>query len=123
MSEGLKCIVLIGLIVIAVVAISRLVSLSVAAEEDRRQRIINLLKQHQELYGHQIINLDPKAGKRGTIYVTLGRMEEEGLLTSREEPGPLPDPEMIPRRLYSLNKHGRRKPVTEIHRQMEFGVA
>jgi DNA-binding PadR family transcriptional regulator len=37
--------------------------------------------------------------KRGTVYVTLGRMEEKGFLESRQEPLP-PGAIGLPRRLY-----------------------
>lgn len=37
--------------------------------------------------------------KRGTVYVTLGRMQEKGYLESRQEPLP-PGAIGLPRRLY-----------------------
>lgn len=45
--------------------------------------------------------------KRGTVYVTLGRMVEKGYLESRTEP--VPEGGIgLPRRLYSATAFGRR---------------
>jgi DNA-binding PadR family transcriptional regulator len=44
--------------------------------------------------------------KRGTVYVTLGRMEDKGFITSREE-APPPDEGGLPRRLYHATPLGR----------------
>jgi len=44
-----------------------------------------LIAQSRELYGLQLVKLSDGALKRGTIYVTLGRMEEKGFVESREE--------------------------------------
>ncbi|MFM8534381.1 MAG: hypothetical protein ACKOEC_12485 [Acidimicrobiia bacterium] len=61
--------------------------------------IIELLSEHQELFGLQMVGLSAGALKRGTVYVTLGRMQEKGYLESRQEP--LPDGAIgLPRRLY-----------------------
>ena len=45
--------------------------------------------------------------KRGTIYVTLYRMEQKGLIESRAEARPLPEVG-IPRRLYRSTGLGER---------------
>lgn len=61
--------------------------------------IIELLAQHQELFGLQMVELSAGRLKRGTVYVTLGRMQEKGYLESRQEP--LPEGAIgLPRRLY-----------------------
>jgi PadR family transcriptional regulator, regulatory protein PadR len=61
--------------------------------------IIELLVQHQELFGLQMVELSDRRLKRGTVYVTLGRMQEKGYLESRQEP--LPAGAIgLPRRLY-----------------------
>ncbi len=63
------------------------------------RQIIELLSEHQELFGLQMVELSQGALKRGTVYVTLGRMQEKGYLESRQEP--LPDGAIgLPRRLY-----------------------
>lgn len=61
--------------------------------------IIELLSHHQELFGLQMVELSGGALKRGTVYVTLGRMQAKGYLESRQEP--LPAGAIgLPRRLY-----------------------
>ena len=43
--------------------------------------VLELLR-HQELYGLQLVAASRGRLKRGTVYVTLGRMEEKGCITS-----------------------------------------
>ena len=63
------------------------------------RRIVELLVEHQELFGLQMVELSGGLLKRGTVYVTLGRMHEKGYLESRQEP--LPEGAIgLPRRLY-----------------------
>lgn len=61
--------------------------------------IIELLVDHEELFGLQMVELSARRLKRGTVYVTLGRMQEKGYLDSRQEPLP-PGAIGLPRRLY-----------------------
>jgi DNA-binding PadR family transcriptional regulator len=63
------------------------------------RRIIELLVEHEELFGLQMVELSSGRLKRGTVYVTLGRMQEKGYLESRQEPLP-PGAIGLPRRLY-----------------------
>jgi DNA-binding PadR family transcriptional regulator len=61
--------------------------------------ILELLAAHQEMFGLQMVEQSEGRLKRGTVYVTLGRMHEKGYLESRQEP--LPDGAIgLPRRLY-----------------------
>jgi PadR family transcriptional regulator PadR len=53
----------------------------------------------REMYGLEIIDESSGLLKRGTIYVTLQRMEEKSLVTSRREARPKPEIG-VPRRLY-----------------------
>jgi DNA-binding PadR family transcriptional regulator len=69
--------------------------------------ILELLIDRQELYGLQLVASSKRALKRGTVYVTLGRMEEKGYITSRLEDAP-PDMGGMPRRLYRATPLGRR---------------
>jgi DNA-binding PadR family transcriptional regulator len=70
--------------------------------------ILDLLTQHEDaMYGLQLVAASRKRLKRGTIYVTLGRMEEKGFITSRLEAGP-PEAGGLPRRLYEPTALGRR---------------
>ena len=61
--------------------------------------IIELLVEHEELFGLRMVELSTGRLKRGTVYVTLGRMQDKGYLESRQEPLPL-GAIGLPRRLY-----------------------
>jgi len=69
--------------------------------------ILELLVQHKELYGLQLVAASKRRLKRGTIYVTLARMETKGYVTSRTEDAP-PDAGGLPRRMYRPTAFGRR---------------
>jgi DNA-binding PadR family transcriptional regulator len=61
--------------------------------------IVELLVDHDEMFGLQMVEVSAGRLKRGTVYVTLGRMQEKGYLESRPEP--LPAGAIgLPRRLY-----------------------
>jgi PadR family transcriptional regulator, regulatory protein PadR len=69
--------------------------------------VLELLARSGESYGLQLVASSRGRLKRGTVYVTLGRMEEKGFITSR-----LDDPPQgaggLPRRLYTPTALGRR---------------
>ena len=69
--------------------------------------ILELLVEHEEMYGLQLVTSSRRRLKRGTIYVTLGRMEEKGYIESRLEQAP-PSAGGLPRRLYRPTPLGRR---------------
>ena len=69
--------------------------------------ILELLVERDELYGLQLVAASKRKLKRGTVYVTLGRMEEKGYIASRLEDAP-PDMGGMPRRLYTATPLGRR---------------
>ena len=69
--------------------------------------ILELLTTQDELYGLQLVAASKRKLKRGTVYVTLGRMEEKGYITSRLEDAPA-DVGGMPRRLYQPTALGRR---------------
>lgn len=54
-----------------------------------------------ERYGLDLVKASKGRLKRGTIYITLGRMEDEGLVLSRLAA------DLIPRRLYKVTERGR----------------
>lgn len=66
--------------------------------------ILDMLRSGQELYGLEMVKANPKKLKRGTIYVTLMRMEEKGYVSSRHEKDPR-DPGM-PRRMFMITGKG-----------------
>jgi len=61
----------------------------------------------KERYGLELLKLSDGKIKRGTIYTTLGRMEDKGFVTSRQEDKP-DDVSGIPRRLYEITGAGQR---------------
>jgi PadR family transcriptional regulator, regulatory protein PadR len=68
---------------------------------------LELLVRSGESYGLQLVAASRGRLKRGTVYVTLGRMEEKGYIASR-----LDDPPDgaggMPRRIYAPTALGRR---------------
>jgi PadR family transcriptional regulator PadR len=69
--------------------------------------ILELLVRQREMYGLQLVTTSKRRLKRGTVYVTLGRMEEKGYITSRLEDSP-PDTGGLCRRVYQPTALGRR---------------
>jgi DNA-binding PadR family transcriptional regulator len=68
--------------------------------------ILDLLLGEDEMYGLQLVAASGQRLKRGTVYVTLGRMEEKGYIVSRLEARP--ERGGLPRRLYKTTPLGRR---------------
>src|SRR5687768_9306083 len=66
-----------------------------------------LIANDDAMYGLQLVAVSRRRLKRGTVYVTLGRMEEKGYIVSRLEPAP-PDAGGLPRRVYEPTAFGRR---------------
>ena len=73
----------------------------------KEQIILQLLVRDGELYGLQLVAGSRHRLKRGTAYVTLGRMEEKGYIASRLEEPPAHEGG-LPRRLYQPTALGRR---------------
>jgi len=69
--------------------------------------ILEMLVSAGPMYGLQLVERSDGALKRGTVYVTLGRMEEKGYIASRLEDPPA-DAGGMPRRLYQPTTLGRR---------------
>ena len=68
--------------------------------------ILQLLIARGEMYGLQMVEESEHGLKRGTIYVTLSRMQEKGYVESRqEETAPVMG---LPRRLYRPTGLGTR---------------
>ena len=77
--------------------------LSLSGKEDL---ILDLLRRSKEMYGLELVAASEGELKRGTVYVTLARMEEKGLVSSRREDEPSPFGG-LPRRLYTATSYGR----------------
>jgi DNA-binding PadR family transcriptional regulator len=58
-----------------------------------------------EMYGLEMVKASDGKLKRGTIYVTLGRMEDKGYIRSREVEDDQPGP---PKRVYRITGEGAR---------------
>ena len=69
--------------------------------------ILELLVEHSEMYGLELVAASEKQLKRGTVYVTLGRMEDKGYITSRVESAPSAAGG-LPRRMYVATPLGHR---------------
>lgn len=67
--------------------------------------ILDLLRAGRELYGLEMVKASKRL-KRGTVYVTLDRMGDKGLVESRQQDADgLPG---MPRRLYKITGYGAR---------------
>jgi PadR family transcriptional regulator PadR len=73
----------------------------------KEQLILELLTSRGSQYGLQLVEQSGGALKRGTVYVTLGRMEAKGLVESEQEPQP-PGAIGLPRRIYRPTPLGER---------------
>ncbi len=69
--------------------------------------VLELLVTKGEMYGLELVAASDKQLKRGTVYVTLGRMEEKGYITSHVEAAPSAAGG-LPRRMYIATSLGRR---------------
>jgi DNA-binding PadR family transcriptional regulator len=69
--------------------------------------ILELLIGHRAaMYGLELVSASRGRLKRGTVYVTLARMEDKGLVASRQEAAPAGEGG-LPRRLYMPTVLGR----------------
>ena len=69
--------------------------------------ILKLLSKGSQMYGLQLVAASRRRLKRGTVYVTLGRMEEKGYITSHLEDAPS-KAGGLPRRVYQPTALGLR---------------
>jgi PadR family transcriptional regulator PadR len=71
------------------------------------ERLILDLLRESEQFGLQLVDRSEGALKRGTVYVTLGRMQDKGYVESRTEPLPV-GAIGLPRRWYRPTVYGLR---------------
>jgi len=69
--------------------------------------VLELLVRDTQMYGLQLVTASKGRLKRGTVYVTLGRMEDKGLITSTLDDPP-PGAGGLPRRVYTPTALGGR---------------
>jgi PadR family transcriptional regulator PadR len=74
---------------------------------EKESLILELLCRGEQMYGLQLVAASKRRLKRGTVYVTLGRMEEKGYVTSHLE-APPSEAGGLPRRIYQPTALGRR---------------
>lgn len=86
--------------------------------------ILELLLGGHEMYGLELVGASRRRLKRGTVYVTLQRMEEKGYVRSRLE-ARSEDTAGLPRRLYETTATGRRLFAlwTSVRRQLQLEPA
>lgn len=83
--------------------------------------ILKLLRSGRECYGLEMVKESGGALKRGSIYVTLSRMERKGYIESRQEV--TPSVSGMPRRLYTISGLGQQMLVaTDAARAVFYGV-
>jgi DNA-binding PadR family transcriptional regulator len=73
----------------------------------KERLILELLVSEGPSYGLQLVERSSGGLKRGTVYVTLGRMEAKGFVESEQEPQP-PAAIGLPRRIYRVTALGER---------------
>jgi PadR family transcriptional regulator PadR len=74
---------------------------------DKESLILEMLARGRDMYGLQLVTTSRGRLKRGTVYVTLGRMEAKGFVVSRAEEAP-EGAGGLPRRLYEATPYGLR---------------
>lgn len=75
--------------------------------EEKCLVILRVLSDGGEQYGLDIVKASDGVHTRGTVYVYLSGMQDQGVVASRVEDDPPPPPQ-IPRRLYRITDRGRR---------------
>jgi DNA-binding PadR family transcriptional regulator len=73
----------------------------------KERLILELLVSRGPLFGLALVDQSDGALKRGTVYVTLGRLENKGLISSEQEPAH-PGAIGLPRRMYRVTGLGER---------------
>jgi PadR family transcriptional regulator, regulatory protein PadR len=84
--------------------------------------ILELLASAGPTYGLDLVVQSDGRLKRGTVYVTLGRMEQKGLVESEQEPS-RPGAIGLPRRIYRITGLGQRvlSAWTTLARELAWG--
>ena len=73
----------------------------------RTESLVMELLRGRERYGLELVDASEGALKRGSVYVTLARMEEKGFVESRQEERGQGS-SGLPRRLYRATPYGRK---------------
>lgn len=73
----------------------------------KQRLILELLVSQGAMFGLQLVEASDGQLKRGTVYVTLGLLEQKGYVESTQEP-PHPGAIGLPRRIYRPTALGKR---------------
>ena len=73
----------------------------------RTESLVMDLLRGRERYGLELVDASEGTLKRGSVYVTLARMEEKGFVDSRQEER-AQGTSGLPRRLYRATPYGRK---------------
>jgi PadR family transcriptional regulator len=86
--------------------------------------IMEMLLAAREMYGLEMVEASEGRLKRGTVYVTLGRMADKGYVSSRQAER-APGETGLPRRLYRATPRGIRvtKAWAVLKRDLAWGGA
>lgn len=84
-----------------------MVNTSIGPLPRKEQLILELLVSEGPMFGLQLVEQSDGALKRGTVYVTLARMEAKGLVQSEQVPL-APGGIGLPRRMYRPTALGER---------------
>ena len=87
----------------------------------KERLILELLVEAGPMFGLQLVDSSHGRLKRGTVYVTLKRMETKGFIESEQE-APIPGAIGLPRRIYTPTALGKRvlKAWTTMARQLAW---
>ena len=88
---------------------------------DIQALIISLLIENGKMYGLEMVKASGGLLKRGTIYVTLDRMEDSGFISSSEQKTPKGE-KGPPRRTYKVTGYGASCYAKYIERRNLFGA-
>ncbi len=105
MTYGCMLLCLLGLSVGSLTTDSSAKEVEVMARVSAKQVLVLQHLRVGERFGLQLVEESGGQLKRGSIYVLLGRLEESGLVSSRQESRP-PREGGMPRRLYRLTGEG-----------------
>ncbi len=83
--------------------------------------VLELLGGKRDMYGLEMVKATNQLA-RGTVYVLLGRMEDKGYVTSRQEKDETASG--MPRRIYSISGLGQRAlaATRQAHAAMNWGA-
>ena len=89
----------------------------------KERLVLELLVTSGPMFGLQLVEASSNRLKRGTVYVTLGRMQEKGYVESDQEPretGAIG----LPRRIYRATALGERalRAWTVLARELSWGT-